>query len=144
MGIEEYISEKKKLYYLILAYIDNDDDNDSLEDFLSLINFIESKKIHENEKEIKNFLVLLLKIAKNRKCDGKFIFKFIQIIKKLEKAIKQTFSNYDIFIFFKGHKKILLQLFENQIITFDESIKQFFFRKRQILFKTRSSQIFLS
>ena len=82
--------------------------------------------IHENEKEIKNFLTLLLKIAQNRKCDGKFIFKFIQIIKKLENAIKKTFSNYDIFIFFKGNKKILLQLFENQIITFDESIKQFF------------------
>lgn len=43
MGIEEYISEKKKLYDLLLAYIDNDDDNDSLEDFLSLINFIQSK-----------------------------------------------------------------------------------------------------
>lgn len=96
MGIEEYISEKKKLYDLLLAYIDNDDDNDSLEDFLSLINFIQSKKIHENEKEIKNFLTLLLKIAQNRKCDGKFIFKFIQIMifSFFSKDIKKFFSNY--------------------------------------------------
>lgn len=51
MGIIEYIINKKKLYALLLAYFDNEND---FEDLLPLMNFIDANKFHENGK-VKEF-----------------------------------------------------------------------------------------
>ena len=117
MEIQQIIDQKKEYYNPLLIFLESNIDDESLifKDF--------------DEKGFKEILYLISKIAKNHHQNAGFFSKIEKFLLYFEDKIKQTFSNSEIFNFFKSNKKILLFLFEKKIITIDESIINYMFEK---------------
>ena len=80
-----------------------------------------------------NYLLhLLLKLSKNHFRQPTFFSKIEQILTFFTEDIKQTFTNSELFDFFKLNKRILLFLFTNNIITIDQSIVDFIVSKANL------------
>lgn len=125
MEIQKYFEQKKDLHNLLLQYLDSEED--AIEFYENLIYLFETKKISENQKEFKALLQLLTAISKNHHRTSDFFSKIEQILLYFKEAIKQTFSNYQIFKIFKSNKLILLILLTNNMITLDKhAISQLF------------------
>ena len=115
MEITEYINQMKEFYDFLLSFLENEDDIDEY-DFENLINFFERQKFKENREELKNLLNLISIISKNHHRHHYFINRIEKILLYFKEDIKQTFSNSEIFEFFKNDKRILLFLFKNEIL----------------------------
>ncbi|KAK8883918.1 hypothetical protein M9Y10_043020 [Tritrichomonas musculus] len=123
MEFHDFIDKKKELYNFLLAFIENVDDE--IFHFQNLTRYLETQRFDKNHEEFKSFLRLLLKISKNQHRTPDFFNKIEKILQFFEAEIKQTFSNIEIFDLFKNSKRILLFLFQNNIITHDESLNDF-------------------
>ena len=121
MNIQEYIDEQKKYYEAILSFLSNEEElniDDELHQFLY-------DQFNSKEKErMRSILKLISKISKNHHRYPTFFNKIEQILDKFSSEIKQTFSNSEIFQIFKSNKRILYFLFNEKIITPDESLFQ--------------------
>ncbi|KAK8840104.1 hypothetical protein M9Y10_031041 [Tritrichomonas musculus] len=115
--LPRYINEKKKIYELLLIFLDSP--NNEQNNFLSLINIIIKLKIHENGELLENFLRLVSCICSNRQRKSNLIPKTLQIIQYFQDQIKQTLSNISIYKIFEDDRLLLLHLIENGLITFD-------------------------
>ena len=104
----------------ILEYLDNEDNNEQyFDDLRSLLNFQQSQfDIHE----LKSILCLISNISKYHHRKSFFFDKIKQIILLLKKEIKQAFSNADIFNIFKDSNRVLLLLFDENILTLDSNL----------------------
>ena len=116
MDVQQMLDRKKDLQCNILEFFDDDENNDFI------LEYLDSKSIHENTNEIKELLHLLLKISKYHYRNTGFRDKITKIILHYKNEILQSFSNYEIFNFFKHDKQILLILFENKILIADSTI----------------------
>ena len=132
MELREYISKKTNLYDSLLSIIESEETNES--DCINqiLTDQIDSKQYLNDRNDIGEFLKIISKISNNHHRDFNFIQKIEQILLHYQNKIKQSFSNFEIFNFFNKNKRIILSLFDNQIITLDENILSFFMSESDI------------
>ena len=116
----ECIEEMKKIQTNLLTFIESDDELET--SFDDLKTFFEDIKFRKNPNSIKSILQLIYKIAKNHQRKSNFYDKIKSVFLFFEEDIKNTFSNYELFLIFKNSKLILLILFENKILLPDEDI----------------------
>ena len=108
MDVQEYAIQKTDLYSTLLLFLENQTNESEL--FPKL-------KFQENRDDLREFLHLLSYISKNHFRYPGTIDKIEKILNLLKDNIKQTFSNSEIFNFFKNSKRTLFFLFETKIIT---------------------------
>ena len=125
MKILEYIESKKELYDLLMQFIDNKDE--IVEDYLfqDFIDTLEKQKILHDQEELSMLLHLISKLSKSHCRYFNFFEKIGKIFTEIKDNIQKNFSNFEIFNFFKKDKRILLFLFENDMISVDKSIYNF-------------------
>ena len=118
--IKEYFKKMEEIQIKLIEFIDGGSNNEN--EFKDLISLFDEQKIKENKHNLKTLFHLLVKITDNHHRSANFFDKIEQILSFFQDEIKQNFSNFDIFNIFKSNKRILLFLFERQIITPDNSI----------------------
>ena len=119
MKYQRYIQDFKSLYEDLLSFIDDNECNDA---FPTISQKINDMGIKSDKIELEHFLRIVVSISNNHHRTNNFFNKIEQILDLLETQIKQTFSNLNLFNFFKKNKQILLFLFEKEIITLDDNI----------------------
>ena len=107
-----------------------DEENDTI-CFTDLINKIDKINI-KSQYEIKEFLYIISKISDNHTRKFNLISKIEQLLLHFKEEIKQNFTNASIFNIFKKNKRILLFLFEEQLIKIDENILSVFSKPKYI------------
>ena len=120
MDLEECITKMMISQQMLLNLIENEDKNEQHHELL--FHFLESQKIICNRIDIQPLLHLILKISQNHYQTTNFYCKLEQILSSLEESIKKFFSNSEIFNIFKSNKRILLFLFEKNILKLDQYI----------------------
>ena len=123
--IREEIDKKRDICQHLIEFIEKEDANQ--EDFQSIIDFINLKKIREDKTELSQFIHMISKISKHHLPAPGFKDKIEKILFTLKADIKQTFSNYEIFHFFKSDKPILLYLIKDEILTVTQEIAHLLF-----------------
>ena len=115
--LNNYIDNMKNIQEKFLEFIENEKKDDS-----ELIELLNQQDFDSHE--FKSFLYLILKISNNHFRSPFFFKKIFQILKIYEDTIKKTFSNEDIFNFFKSNKRIVLFLIQEKILNIDENISE--------------------
>ena len=117
---EIFLTKMANLQNSFLDYINNDFTD---ENFLLLLKSqIDSSAIVNCRNELKMFLHFLSQISKYYHETTFFFEKIGKILLFLKPNIEKTFSKFEIYNIFKGQKKIILFLHENNILTIDWSI----------------------
>ena len=132
IDIQRYFALKNEIYNNFISFVECENDIDIY--YQILIDFLEIHAIQENREDMKLFLRLISKVAKNTFRKSNLFEKIEKIILHFENEIKQTFSNWEIFTIFKKQKRILLFLFEKRIINVDNAIAQYFLQKNDFYF----------
>ena len=120
--INEKINQMKQIQENLLYFLEDEEaDSDQ-------ITFLEDEEqmIRADKCYLKEFLHLISKISNYHHRSKDFIIKTEKIILKFEQEIKKYYTNFDIFNIFKGNKRILLFLFERQIIKPEKLISSIF------------------
>lgn len=120
MNIQEYFEGMKNIQNNIINFIDSNDDAE--EHFQNLNIIFKDQKIFDDQYKFKSLLHLISKITKNYHRGPNFFQKIERIIKIFKDDIKKYFSNSEVFHIFKGNKRILLSLIEEQIMVIDKYI----------------------
>lgn len=120
MEFQEYLDKKKEIQEHLLDFLDSEED--SHEKYEELTKLFHQQRMKHNPHELKLVLHLLLNIANNHHRNPRFFHKIERILHTFKKKIKRHFTNYEIFNIFKSNKRILLFLFEKDILTMDKSI----------------------
>ena len=118
MEVEDFIFHNKVLQEKILGFIEDKGEDD----LKSITNTILDHNISKNSQKLFEIIHLVLKIMKNHQRSNNFFSKFERIFFEIKDGIKRNFSNTEIFIIFQNNKRILLFLFQNQVISVDKSI----------------------
>ena len=116
----EYLKKMKEIQNEILVFLDNEEEEGKNFDDLSKLLNIQPK--HHDIHELESILNLISKIANNHHRGPFFFDKIEKLISLVKDEIKQTFSNVEIFNFFKDNKRILLLLINEDILTIDSTI----------------------
>ena len=117
MNIQNYLEKMAKIHTHLLNFLD-DERNDDV-NYQILIDIFSEMKIHDNRNEIKSLLYLLLKLSTNHHRSILFFNKIERILTIFKNDIKFFFSNSEIFHIFKGSKRILLFLLEENLLKID-------------------------
>ena len=120
MDVQQYFTEKKKLYNILHEFIESDvsDENSVLIQNLSSM----IQKNLENQEELKELLTIVSKIADYHCRCQNFNDKIETIITIIENQIKENISNTELFNIFKNNKKIIHFLFKKQILQMNNNI----------------------
>ena len=131
MEIQNYIDQKIRIQNSILEFLDEEMNESSVEIYY----IIPEKTLPKQEyrEELRILLYLILRISNNHHQYKDFFNKITQIFLILKEEIIQTFSKSEIFNIFKSNKRIILILFETQIIPVDEAIAHLIIQKGNIL-----------
>ena len=121
MSIQEVCSTMKTIYDFIIEFIEGEEEYDD-ENFDRLTDFIKNQNIFDNSDDFHEFMVIINKISKYHNRQHNLIQKMERIIINYQDQIKQTFSNNQIFDFFKNNKRILLFLIRQKIVNVDSDI----------------------
>ena len=127
METEEYFKIKKEIYQTVLNYVEYE--CDTQDDYQNLIKFFDNQKFRDNRDEFKELLHMILKISNNHHRQHDFSKKIETIITYLKDDITQTFSNSENVNILKSNKKIIIFLYQSQIIIIDETILYFLNKK---------------
>lgn len=123
MDLQEYVRQRKDVYNLLLEFIEDESEEGNFRKFFENIqNTFSIFNEEENTDELKSLLHLIVKIANNHHRIISFDKKIEQILTYFSSNIRQIFSNIEIYRFFKSNKRILLFLFQNEIITINDEI----------------------
>ena len=125
MSFQEYFSINNEIHDSILNFIDHSYENDE-ELFHSLLLILDEKNVRTNRDDLRNLLSFLSNIYQNHHRGHFFFDRIKKILDHLKEDIIQNFSNDEIFNIVIDSHQILLFLFENQTITFDISIFNYF------------------
>ena len=120
MNIPKYIEEMRNIQMKLLNYLDDDDRCE--ENYQNLKDIINDIQIQNNPHKLKSVLYMVNKISKNHYRKPNFFSKIEQILLIFKNDIKKYFSNKEIFHIFKSYKRILLFLFEENILIMDKYI----------------------
>ena len=118
--VQEYLEIMKNMHQQILEYIDSE--NNLENDFETLENCFNNLSITQSRQKFKGLLHLIIDISNNHQRSPDFFKKVEKILIFVKTEIKQTFSNLEIFNFFKTNKRILLFLIEEKIVVIDRII----------------------
>ena len=130
MSIEEYSEKNKNIEEFLLTFLEAD--TSTKENYNDFIDFIDDNKIFEDEHELVLFLYLISKISKYHHRNSHFISKIEFILQYYKTNIQEKLTNFEIFNIFKGSKRILLFLFEEQILKIDKQIIEKFITKKYV------------
>ena len=121
MTVKESLDKFKKIQAAILEYLEKD--NDAEENFQNLSKSIELPKENtENLYDITLLLHLLASIAENHFLEHNFYPKIEKILLLLKDEITKNCTDSDIFNIFKDNKRVLLFLFDEQMIKMNNYI----------------------
>lgn len=120
MRVEDQLEKMKMLHSYVLDWLGKVEDIE--EHSGNLFSFIDKQNIKNSGPELKMFLHLLSKLAKNHHRTDTFFDQIFKILDQYKTNIQKFFSNSEIFKIFKSNKRILLFLFDEDILSFDESI----------------------
>lgn len=120
--IESYIAMMKEIQENILLYIEDEESSDS--NYKNLSQLFTILFYQYGDLQLKSILQIIAKISNNHRRSPTFFIKIERIIRHFQKKIKQTYSNQEIFDFFKSNKRIILFLIKEGVLTIDESIKE--------------------
>lgn len=126
MDMQQYLEQMKNIQNTILEFINNEQNEGNYQNLISFLN----QEVKENQYKFRSFLNMISKISENYHQSPDFYDKIIKIISIFKVEIKQTFSNHEIFNIFKSNKRILLFLFEENILIPDEFIASFISTKK--------------
>ncbi|KAK8872220.1 hypothetical protein M9Y10_007985 [Tritrichomonas musculus] len=112
--IQNIINNMKEIQQKIIGFLEKD--NPSENDFIDLKSFLINQQISENKYKLRSLFHLIAKISNNYHHSSHFYSQIDQIIQLYKNEIQQNFSNQEIFNTFKGSKRILLFLFEENIL----------------------------
>lgn len=116
----EYTDKMKQIQNDFLEFLEKEDNIE--ENYQNLTKLIKDQKIGDNRLELRSFLHLISKIAKNHYRNPNFFDKIKQILQNIKNSIKNFFTNEEIFEFFERNQHILLFLIEEKVFRIDESI----------------------
>ena len=116
----EYIQDKKNFLEILLDYIDGEENIE--EHYQKLADYLDDKKIRENLSELKIFFILLTKISNFHNRSTDFFTKIEKLILLFKNELSNCFSKSEILDIFRSNKRLLLFLFEENILIFDQSI----------------------
>lgn len=131
--MENYIKEKKRISCLLLDFIDCETELERNNKFQNLIDSIEIMKNANDDDEIFEFLQLISIITNNHHRIVDFFKKIGMILLHMSDYIKQKYPNHDIFNIFKYNKRVLLILIENNILSIDDHMINFFVEKSKTI-----------
>lgn len=114
MEIKQYIHEKDIFYYKLVKILDDNDDGD-------IIELIKEQNIKDSHNEIQNFLHVISTICNNRYIPN-MLSKIGPILLYFQKEIAEIFTNSELFNIFIKNKAVILFLFDNKMLTVDETI----------------------
>ena len=120
INIQDYVSNMKKIQYLLLQYIENEENIEI--NYQNIIQILNDKKIVETPHVFKSYLHILSTISRYHYRTINFFSKIEKLLNFSKNQIIKTFSNFDIFQIFKKNKRILLFLFTEKFISMDDSI----------------------
>lgn len=126
MKIQEYIQRDKILYQHLLTYLEDIDEEQTNENFRFLVKDIDTIIQQMKSDELYKFLQLISIISDNHHRGPFFFSRIEKIFAHYKNDIINSLSNNDLFDIFKENKRILLSLFQNQIIIPDKSICDYF------------------
>ena len=116
MTFEECLQEMKNIQEKLHDYLEDNENNTTLEDIF------EDNRFHEDQNELIPLLHFVSKIFNNHYRDENFCSKIEEILLFFKEDMKTKLSNSELFHIFKSNKKILLFLQQEGILTFDEQI----------------------
>ncbi|KAK8872215.1 hypothetical protein M9Y10_007980 [Tritrichomonas musculus] len=117
--IAEYINQKKEFYDNLIIFLENVDENEE-----NILDIIKTNHYENDREKLVEILQLIASIANNHHRNEHFFKKIFIIIRNLKDQIWKTFLNSEIYDIFESNKIILLFLFENKILTFDNNINK--------------------
>ena len=120
INLKEYIGEKMLIQENLLRLIEESDNIEENQQILMIC--INQQKITKDIHEFGAFLSLIAKISNNHTRTEFFYNKIAHILKFLKDDIKHYFSNNDVFTIFKGSKRMLLVLIDENILSIDQKI----------------------
>ena len=116
-SIEQYVNEMKELQEEILSIIENDFGSDEYDESIkNLTSLYQNQNYLKSTEELKTHIYCLSKITKYHHRQSDFFKKIKEIFNLLEEKIKNTFSNFEIFYFFKKNLRMILFLIQNNIL----------------------------
>ena len=118
--MENYIECKKKLYDVILEFLEESEEKS--QQFEKLCTNLRNCHIEDDREEMTQFLLTIKCISDHHHRNAYFIQKIRQILQHYKEQIKQTLSNDKIFHIFESNKLILHFLLTNDIICISENI----------------------
>lgn len=119
MDFNGYLKQLKNIQENIVAFINN---KIGVEDDSINLTFLKEQKFDTNKYLLKETLLLLLSMSNNHHHSNFFFDKIFRILSELKEAMRMNLSNYDIFNIFKSNKRIVLFLFDENIVVPDETI----------------------
>lgn len=117
-----YIEKMKYIYEIIIDYLEAEDALAETRSFENLFKYFQEQKIRENKYDLKEILHIIIRISNNHHRTINFSEKIEKVLTSFQDDIKQTFSIWEIFNIFKSSKRMLLFLFENNILIPDKNI----------------------
>ncbi|KAK8875970.1 hypothetical protein M9Y10_006151 [Tritrichomonas musculus] len=120
MEIQEYLNHMKEIQQSLLKYIEEDKNDE--ENFHNLSKIFHEQKIRHHRHKLKSLFHLIVQISNNHRRPPGFFDKISMVLLKFRNKINKHFSNFEIFNIFKSNKRIILLLFEENILKMDESI----------------------
>ena len=131
--MEDYIADKKKLYSVILEFLENSDENfddTTNEKCFERLSPITNQEVKDGACEkIEEFLRIVKNISDEHHRDPTFIARTKQLLLHYKNQIKQTLSNEEIFYIFEGNKLLVHFLLANDIIRMTEKICEYMMNK---------------
>ena len=133
MNMQEYLEKMKKIQSCILEYIEDEENIE--EHYQNIIKILDEQEILKNKSDAKTILHLLAKISNHHHRSSTFFEKIAKLLQVFKEEIKSAFSNWEIFKIFKGNKRVLLFLVEEQILTIDFDIISELFKVKYLRMK---------
>lgn len=119
--IQNYINLKKELQQNTLDYLSNTTENDG-DSYQIIVHTINKLQFAQQKNDMIEFLHFLVKISNNYHRHPLLYKKIEKILELIKKDMKELLSETKIFDIFKSNKKLLLLLFEEKIISPNQTI----------------------
>ena len=124
MNFEQYIHYSELIESSLILFLQNQ--NDTEEHYQNLIQIFEDHKIAENPDYLKEVLLMIISFSNDFHRFLNFFDKIEKIILFFRQRILEFWSNIEIFHIFKSNKRILLFLFNKNILILDQQILNIF------------------
>ena len=116
-----YLEKFKLIQNTLLCFINEEDKSELY--FQYFIRLVIDQQIFDNKFEFKILLCLICAITDHHHRSASFFIKIDRILAYFKNEITTVFSNSEIYEIFQTNKRILLFLFQNDILSFNETFE---------------------